>query len=78
MYDEITRNPVSHIDVSSTLMEFFGHNVPKTLEWSSMSETFKGLNMPACKESFIEFGRYEVDHDGFGGLQPIRCVCDGR
>jgi uncharacterized sulfatase len=19
-----------------------------------------------------------VDHDGFGGFQPIRCVCDGR
>lgn len=23
-------------------------------------------------------GRYEVDHDGFGAYQPIRCVCDGR
>ena len=30
------------------------------------------------KEVFIEFGRYEVDHDGFGGFQSIRCVCDGR
>jgi uncharacterized sulfatase len=27
---------------------------------------------------FLEFGRYEVDHDGFGGFQPIRCICDGR
>ena len=23
---------------------------------------------------FIEFGRYEIDHDGFGGFQPIRCI----
>ena len=27
---------------------------------------------------FLEFGRYEVDHDGFGGFQPLRCVFDGR
>ncbi len=26
----------------------------------------------------MEFGRYEVDLDGFGGFQPIRCVYDGR
>ena len=27
---------------------------------------------------FTEFGRYEVDHDGFGGLQLMRSVFDGR
>ena len=27
---------------------------------------------------FMEFNRYEVDHDGWGGFQPIRCACDGR
>ena len=27
---------------------------------------------------FIEFGRYEIDHDGFGGFQPVRCVRDKR
>ena len=26
----------------------------------------------------MEFHRYEIDHDGFGGFQPIRAVCDGR
>ena len=26
----------------------------------------------------MEFARYEVDHDGFGGFQPIRCAYDGR
>src|SRR5690606_11905153 len=25
----------------------------------------------------MEYGRFETDHDGFGGLQPIRCVFDG-
>ena len=27
---------------------------------------------------FMEFGRYEVDHDGFGGFQPVRAAFDGR
>jgi uncharacterized sulfatase len=27
---------------------------------------------------FIEFARYEVDHDSWGGFQPIRCAFDGR
>jgi len=26
----------------------------------------------------MEFGRYETDHDGFGGYQPMRAVFDGR
>jgi uncharacterized sulfatase len=29
-------------------------------------------------EVFIEFGRYEIDHDGFGGFQPIRSVVNER
>ena len=27
---------------------------------------------------FCEFHRTEVDHDGFGAFQPIRCAFDGR
>jgi uncharacterized sulfatase len=27
---------------------------------------------------FMEFERYEIDHDGFGGYQPLRTVYDGR
>ena len=27
---------------------------------------------------FAEFTRYEIDHDGFGGLQMMRSVTDGR
>lgn len=30
------------------------------------------------EEIFIEFGRYEIAHDYFGGFQPLRCIYDGR
>lgn len=69
---------VSHIDIHGTLMEFFGFEVPKTLEGGSMLSMFKDPNASLRKEVFIEWGRYEVDHDGFGGYQPIRCICDGK
>lgn len=32
----------------------------------------------ANRDVFIEFTRYEVDHDSFMGFQPIRCIFDGR
>lgn len=71
---------VSHLDLSGTLMDFFGFEVPKTLEGGSMMATLRNPLDPTAgrKEVFIEWGRYEVDHDGFGGYQPIRCISDGR
>lgn len=27
---------------------------------------------------FLEFNRFEIDHDGFGAFAPIRCAFDGR
>jgi len=69
---------VSQIDLSGTLMEYFGFSVPKTLEGGSMLATLRDPSSAGRSEAFIEWGRYEVDHDGFGAYQPIRCICDGR
>jgi uncharacterized sulfatase len=73
-----SRSLVSHVDLSATLMDFFGFEVPKTLEGISMLQLFKTPSITHREQVFIEWGRYEVDHDGFGGFQPIRCVYDGR
>jgi len=74
----VCTHPVSHIDVTGTLMELFGLDLPKSFEGGSMLATIKDPKVKPCEHVFIEFGRYEVDHDGFGGFQPIRCVFDGR
>jgi uncharacterized sulfatase len=76
--NSVSRSIVSHIDISGTLMEFFGHEIPKTLEGGSMLPMLRDSNASVREEAFLEWGRYEVDHDGFGAFQPIRCVCDGR
>lgn len=71
-------HPVSHIDLAGTLLEYFGLKVPRSLDGGSLLETFHDPAVRARDEVYMEFDRYEVDHDGFGGFQPIRCVFDGR
>jgi uncharacterized sulfatase len=74
----VNHNLVSHVDLVGTIMDYFGQEVPATLEGGTVLPAFKDTNAPTRDHVFIEWGRYEVDHDGFGGYQPIRCVCDGR
>ncbi|NLF39633.1 sulfatase-like hydrolase/transferase [bacterium] len=69
---------VSHIDVVPTIMAAAGLPVPKLLEGRSLLGTFADPGAATNTEVFIEFGRYEIDHDGFGGFQPVRCVRDKR
>ena len=73
-----SKSLISHVDLAATMMDFFDFEVPKTLEGKTMLPTLKDPSTPTREEVFIEWGRYEVDHDGFGGHQPIRCICDGR
>lgn len=73
-----SRSLVSHINVCATIMDFFGFDVPKVLEGRSVLALFETPALSVQNEVFLEWGRYEVDHDGFGALQPIRCICDGR
>ncbi|MFW6158082.1 MAG: sulfatase-like hydrolase/transferase [Planctomycetota bacterium] len=71
-------HPVSHIGVVPTVMDAMGLPQPQWCHGRSMLETFREPDRPAGDAVFIEFGRYEIDHDGFGGFQPVRCVFDGR
>ncbi|MBS1814756.1 MAG: sulfatase-like hydrolase/transferase [Acidobacteria bacterium] len=74
----VSKSLVSHIDIAGTLMEYFGHEVPKTLEGKSMLPLLKDPKAKVRDTVHFEFGRYEVDHDGFGGFQCLRGISDGR
>ena len=43
-----------------------------------MLATFRDPTRRPNDSIFIEFGRFEVDHDGMGGFQPLRAIFDGR
>ncbi len=70
--------PVSHIDIVPTILEYMGLPVPKLLEGKCLLPTLEDARQKINDNVFIEFGRYEIDHDGFGGFQPMRAVFDGR
>ncbi len=70
--------PVSHIDLVPTVLERFGVPLPRLLEGEPLSGIIRDPSRTRSRDVFIEFGRYEIDHDGFGGFQPVRAIFDGR
>ena len=69
---------VSHINIAPTVMDFFDLPLPKVLEGKSILSLFRSPENGVNETVFMEFTRYEIDHDGFGGFQPLRCAFDGR
>lgn len=71
-------HPVSHIDLTPTLLDYFGLAVPATIEGESLLPTFRDPAARPRDAVFIEYGRYGVLQDSQGGFQLIRCIFDGR
>lgn len=69
---------VSHIDIVPTILDYFGIEKYKMMPGKSLIPLVNNSKTKINDNVFIEFGRYEIDHDGFGGFQPIRCTFDGR
>ena len=69
---------VSHIDIAPTILDFAGLPVPKLLQGKTLMPALRDNNHQVNNHVFIEFERYEIDHDGFGGFQPLRAVYDGQ
>ena len=74
----VCAHPVSHIDIVPTVMAAVGLPLPKSLEGCNLTGMLADPATRANENIFMEFHRYEVDHDGFGGFQPMRCACDGH
>lgn len=70
--------PASHIDITPTILDYFSIPTPKLLEGRSMLPQIRNSSLRINDYVYTEFTRYEVDHDGFGGLQMMRSVTDGR
>lgn len=70
--------PASHIDLAPTILEYMGVPVPKLLEGKSMLSQIQDPSVRINDVVFTEFTRYEVDHDGFGGLQMMRAATSDR
>lgn len=74
----VGKQPVSHIDITPTILDAFDIAPAKITQGRSMIQSFPAPDTKDQPIIFMEFARYEVDHDGFGGFQPIRSAFDGR
>ena len=74
----VADSPVSHIDLVPTLVDYFGLPVPPLLQGKSLIKQFKNPDRILGDVVFMEYNRFETDHDGFGSFAPIRCIFDGR
>lgn len=88
MYDDITRiplimrppqgapvqidTPVSHIDILPTMMALAGIHQPDALPGENI------LQPDDERGVMVEFHRYEIEHDSFGGFIPVRCWVTDR
>ena len=71
-------HPTSHIDITPTILDVLGLPIPRILEGRSMLPVLRDPSVRLNDAVFLEFTRFEINHDGFGGFQPIRAACDGR
>lgn len=70
--------PASHIDLTPTILDYMGLKIPISLEGKSMISQLEDTSKRINEEVYLEFTRYEVDHDGFGGLQMMRAAVSDR
>lgn len=71
-------NPVSHLDLAPTIFEAMGVEAPGLFQGNSLVRELEDPTVRTNECIYIEFGRYELGHDGFGGFQPMRTIFDGR
>ncbi len=65
---------VSQIDLPATVLDCLGLPRPAMLEGQSLTPQLHDPALPTGRAAHVEFSRYEIDHDGFGGFQPMRAV----
>ena len=71
-------HPVSHIDLVPTILDFYEQPMPESLSGKSLMPAVNGSAERINDYVFMEYGRYETDHDAYGAFQPYRAVYDGR
>jgi len=63
---------VSHLDIMPTILEIAGETIPDTLDGVSFLDLTDNDRFEEERSAVAEYTRYEVGHDGFGGLEPLR------
>lgn len=72
--NHVCREPVSQVDILPTLLEACGQKVPGILHGRSFMPQLSGGEASADRGVLASYTRFAMNHDGWGGLYPIRCL----
>jgi uncharacterized sulfatase len=70
--------PVSHIDITPSILDLFDVDVPPILHGRSLLGRLRGSSGEPDGRAFIEFNRFNERSDGMGGFCPVRAVVTDR
>ncbi|WP_213990302.1 sulfatase-like hydrolase/transferase [Sodalis sp. dw_96] len=68
----VREQPVSHLDLLPTLLDVAGLSVPDALQGRSLLPLLTAPDRWPERGVMVEFNRYEIEHDSFGGFIPMR------
>ena len=72
----VNPTPVSEIDLLPTMLDLAGLEIPPILEGESLRSFLDGdINLE--RDIVMEYNRYAIEHDSWGGFQPVRCLVSG-
>ena len=71
---QVITEPVSLVDIAPTVLEIAGVAVPPIIDGKDLGPAIAAGNAADRGDVLIEWNRFEVGHDGRGGLLPIRCI----
>lgn len=74
----VQTTPVSHADILPTLLDLAGANLPPILHGQSLKPALLDGQVDPERAVLLEFNRFSVINDNYGGFQPIRCLVRGR
>ena len=69
----VVHTPAGHLDILPTMLGLAGLDAPPILEGDDLLPIMRGGERPD-RPVFMEYNRFEVEHDSFGGFFPIRGV----
>jgi uncharacterized sulfatase len=69
---------VSHADILPTMLRAAGVPVPAILDGRDFLDLLGTTTVDPARQAVVEYTRYEVAHDGNGGLEPLRALVQGR
>lgn len=77
--NQVRRDLVSHVDLLPSLLEILGTKVPGILHGKSFAPLLTdGREVVGDRMVHCNFSRFALNHDGWGGFYPIRCVVTDR